>query len=395
MAPGRRTSTAPATTTVTKPKTTTAAAAAAALAKKTLRRSFTAGGVSTSTSGHASAGKGKGKTATTTPVSKGKAAVASGRVEKKKHSASRRSSGATSTSATNGSVKGRGRPKGKGKNNPPTDEDEDEEEEEEGDSMDIDSDNSDHDLQPVLLPHKLRVPLHTVDTKWTHLPPSSQSLIATFLTNIETSVLSTFTSEKRRLEAHSTLRNIKRKLISQLPKIPIPAIPMKDLGLDLPKLHEMNRGIEAQVRPEIVQISTLDREISELRRKLEVKRRQLSELKGNERKEEVLRRERGGRVIWVLRRPLTEVEEKFRGDNVGVENMVKANGDSEGGSTYDPSNDPEVVELKRRLGTHLGSIAANVRPFEGFEERICGVRSVVEEVLGRMGGDVVNGVMEV
>ncbi|KAF8454579.1 hypothetical protein BGX38DRAFT_275059 [Terfezia claveryi] len=393
MAPGRRISTAPATTTVKKPTTTTAAASAAALTKKKSRRSFTAGGVSTSAV-HDPAGKRKGKTATTTPVSKGKGAVASGRVEKQKHSASRRSSGATSTSATNGGVQGRGRPKGKGKNNPQPDDGE-EEEEEEGESMDVDSDNSDHDLQPVLLPYKLRVPLHTVDTKWAHLPSSSQSLIATFLTNIETSVLSTFTSERRRLEAHSTLCNIKRKLVSQLPKIPIPAIPLKDLGLDLQKLHEMNRGIEAQVRPEIVQISTLDREISELRRKLEVKRRQLSELKGNERKEEVLRRERGGRVIWVLRRPLTEVEEKFRGDNVRVGNMVKANGDGGGGSTYDPSNDPEVVELKRRLGTHLGSIAANVRPFEGFEERICGVRAVVEEVLGRMGGDVVNGVMEV
>jgi len=157
----------------------------------------------------------------------------------------------------------------------------------------------------------------------------------------------------------------------------------------------MKRGIETQVRPEIIQISTLDREISELRRKIEVKRRQLSELKGNERKEEVLRRERGGKVIGVLRRPLTEVEEKFRGDNVGMENMVKAGGDGEGGSTYDPSNDPEVVELKRRLGSHLGSIAANVRPLEGFEERISGVRAVVEEVLGRMGGEVVNRVMEV
>ena len=170
---------------------------------------------------------------------------------------------------------------------------------------------------------------------------------------------------------------------------------MKDLGVDLSKLQEMKRGIEVQVRPEVMQISTLDREISELRRKIEAKRRQLSELKGNERKEEVLRRERGGRVIGVLRRPLTEVEGKFMGDNMDLENMAKAGGDGEGGSTYDPSNDPEVVELKRRLESHLGSIAANVRPLEGFEERICGMRAVVEEVLGRMGEEVVNGVMDV
>lgn len=208
-------------------------------------------------------------------------------------------------------------------------------------------------------------------------------------------MLSTFTSEKRRSEAHLTLRNSKRRLVSQLPKIPVPAIPMKDLGLDLSKLQDMNRGIEARIRPEIVQITTLDREISELRRKVEVRKRQLSELKANERREEVLRRERGGKMIGVLRRPLTEVEEKFRGDNVGVESIPKVGRDGEGSSTYDPSNDPEVVELKRRLESHLGSMAANVRPLEGFGERICGVRGVVGEVLARMGVEVVKGVMDV
>ena len=394
------------------PKTTTVAAAAA---KKTSRRSFPTGdattgsgratvSVATRRQSNAPAGNGKGKavSATATPVSGG-GTVASGRVGKKKSVISRgrrRISGTVSASAPSGSVSGKGGGKGKSKASskrkaaPIHDEEEEEEEEEEGeDFMDVDSD-SDHDLYPVLLPHKLRVPLHTVDTKWTHLPPPSQSLITTFLTTIESSVLSTFTSERRRLEAHTTLRNVKRKLVSQLPKIPVPAIPMKDLGFDLPKLQEMNRGIEAQVRPEIAQISTLDREINDLRRLVEVKRGQLSELKRNEKSEEVLRRGRVGRVIEVLRRPLTEVEERFRGDNVGVVDGSMKDG-GERNSTYDPSNDPEVVELKRRLESHLGSVAANLKPLEGFGERIYGVRGVVEEVLGRMGGEVVNEVMEV
>ncbi|KAF8432895.1 hypothetical protein BGX38DRAFT_1146258 [Terfezia claveryi] len=66
-----------------------------------------------------------------------------------------------------------------GKNNHPTSHEEEEEvgeEEDASDSMGVNFDDSDHDLHPVLLPHKLRVPLHTVDPKCTRIPPASEHL---------------------------------------------------------------------------------------------------------------------------------------------------------------------------------------------------------------------------
>lgn len=121
----------------------------------------------------------------------------------------------------------------------------------------------------------------------------------------------------------------------------------------------------------------------------------------NAHNEGMLRRKRAGTIHPALRTPLGPLEGNFAGDRAGLEGGRGKGGkrgqgaEGRGGSTYDPRRDPEVVELKRRLGTHLGSIEANVKPLEGFGRRIRGVRGVVDEVLGRMGSEVLGGVMEV
>lgn len=247
---------------------------------------------------------------------------------------------------------------------------------------------------PTLQPSILRIPLDTVDTKWTHLPPSTQSSISAFLSTVEATVLSTFTSDKRRTEAQATLSLMKRKLVSQLPRIPVPSVPLpvKDLGLVPEQL--VARDLESRIRPIILQITQLKEAIAQTSSIIESRKAQLRELRVNAQDEAQLRKRRIGALYSMLREPLSDLEVEFGADYINARKEMHGE-DPVMESTYDPSTDPEVLELKRKVENHLLSIQVNTKPLEGLGERIRRVRCVVDEVLERMGDEVLEEVMEV
>lgn len=247
---------------------------------------------------------------------------------------------------------------------------------------------------PTLQPSIFRIPLDTVDSKWTHLSSSTQSSISTFLSTVEVTVLNTFTSDKRRAEAQAILSLMKRKLVSQLPRIPVPSIPLpvKDLGL-VPG-HDVTRDLESRIRPILLQIAQLKEAIAQTSSIIESRKAQLRELRVNAHDEAQLRKRRVGALYSMLREPLSDLEADFGANYINARKETHK-GEAAMESTYDPSTDPEVLELKRKVENHLLSIQVNTKPLEGFGERIRRVRCVVDEVLERMGDGVLEEAMEV
>ena len=187
---------------------------------------------------------------------------------------------------------------------------------------------------------------------------------------------------------------MKRKLVSQLPRIPVPSIPLpvKDLGL-VPG-HDVTRDLESRIRPILLQIAQLKEAIAQTSSIIESRKAQLRELRVNAHDEAQLRKRRVGALYSMLREPLSDLEADFGANYINARKETHK-GEAAMESTYDPSTDPEVLELKRKVENHLLSIQVNTKPLEGFGERIRRVRCVVDEVLERMGDGVLEEAMEV
>ncbi|KAF8476902.1 CENP-Q, a CENPA-CAD centromere complex subunit-domain-containing protein [Kalaharituber pfeilii] len=276
---------------------------------------------------------------------------------------------------------------------------------EKGDDMEVDEEDAEMDAggaedeeaeraqsnepnQPILQARTRRIPIQTVEDSWAHIPEAGQKEITEFLDNMEKTVINTFTSDRRKQEAQVEIRKVKKRLILQLPKIPVPPVPVKGV-FSLEKLHEQNRQMESIIRPDLEQIGVLEAEIERTRRLLQERRQQLRTLKTNANDEAAIRRKRAGRLHEALRDP-PDQELRYSADNINL-----ASAKPTINTTYDPSQDAEIVELKTTLKDHLTSMAGNAAQLEGFSEQLRNTRCVVDEVLWRMGSGVYDTLMGV
>ncbi|KAL7275569.1 hypothetical protein RUND412_001495 [Rhizina undulata] len=257
------------------------------------------------------------------------------------------------------------------------DEEEEEEEEEDGNGQRKGS------KMPMLKPRIRSVPQEVVTTKWGSLSEKGQEEVIEVLKLVERPVIMTFRKESKRVEAQTVLQGLMRKLRSSLPKLPVPPTG-KDVNLNLEKLIDKNRELEALLEPDMRHISELQAEIEKETKALEMDRKKMAELSRNAQMEQNVRRQK-------LRatHPLLKQGTESGSVKDGVDDINLSIGSNPGppASSYDVRMDRQILPLTAQLQQHLTSMQGNSGSLGEVTEWMQRSRAAVDEVLLERAGN--------
>ncbi|KAL9074265.1 MAG: hypothetical protein Q9161_002459 [Pseudevernia consocians] len=122
-----------------------------------------------------------------------------------------------------------------------------------------------------------------IRSRWTVLGGDAQSKVEELLRSIELPVLSTYSSEQRKIEAQVVLRSITGTLCKRLPRMPFPP-KAKEIHFDYETLVRDNRTLQQSLATSATSGASLVNEVEKQKLALSSERHELEDLKSADRR---------------------------------------------------------------------------------------------------------------
>ncbi|KAI1491971.1 CENP-Q, a CENPA-CAD centromere complex subunit-domain-containing protein [Biscogniauxia mediterranea] len=254
-----------------------------------------------------------------------------------------------------------------------------------------------------------RVPLHTIDAKWTPLDASSISSVTNLLHSASRPVLTRLTNLQRHKHATAVLNTVSNKLRSKLARgLPFPpATTSARRGdeLEFERTVAGIRALESQLDPLLHSVELLRREKARAERELARDYRILGQLGTNARAEAREKRDRVRKMHGLVPPPLPD-RGKGKGAGADVLGLLPADrtagrvfADLAGGNKgkekeKEKEREEELRGLAAQIGNHMESMRGNLQQIDGVVPEIARSRALLRAALQKhLDRDVLEGVV--